>query len=102
MLCTLLLATRTWAIMNKDDLKSLRRGLAMTQADFGEWLSQQINTSQDKSLKPVAPYSRQRVAAWEGGDVVIPAKVELVFVKRQLEEKSTEVQKLRQRRKQKQ
>lgn len=88
--------------MDKAALKQLRRELGMTQSDFGEWLSEQINAYQDKSLKPVAPYSRQRVAAWEGGDVIIPAKIELIFVKRQLDERDAEIQNLRQSRKQKQ
>ena len=88
--------------MDKEALKQLRRDLGMTQAGFGEWLAGQINAQQDKSLKPVSAYTRQRVAAWEGGDVIIPAKVELVFMKRQLDERNAEIQKLRQRRKQKQ
>ena len=88
--------------MEKDELKQLRRHLGMTQADFGDWLSQQINSSQDQSLKPVGAYTRQRVAAWEGGDVIIPAKVEIIAMKRQLDEKDALIQKLQQRRKQKQ
>ena len=86
--------------MNKTELKQLRRELSMTQAEFGEWLSQQVNSSQDSSLKPVSPYTRQRVAAWESGDVSIPAKIEIVYMKRQLEDRDAEIQKLRQRRKQ--
>lgn len=88
--------------MDKEELKQLRRELGMTMADFGEWLSQQVNKQQDQSLKPVTPYTRQRIAAWESGDVVIPAKIELVLMKRQLDERNSEIQRLRQRRKQQQ
>ena len=88
--------------MDKDELKQLRRDLGLTQADFGEWLAKQVNQTQDASLRPLSPYTRQRVSAWEAGDVVIPAKVEIVVMKRQLQQKDELIQKLRQRRKQQQ
>lgn len=85
--------------MNKDELKQLRRNLGMTQTEFGEWLAKEVNASQDQSLKQIAPYTRQRVHAWENGDVVIPAKIEIVAVRRELKQKDAELQRLKQKQK---
>lgn len=88
--------------MSKEELKELRRELGMTMKEFGEWMAQQVNQQQGQGQKPVNPYTRQRVNAWEVGEVQIPAKAELVIIRRKLEQTQAEVQKLKQRRKQKQ
>ena len=88
--------------MEKDELKQLRRSLSMTQTEFGEWLAQQVNNSQDDKLKPVSAYTKQRIAEWENGSLIIPAKVEIVAMRRQLEQKDDIIRQLRQRRKQRQ
>ena len=87
--------------MTRDDLKNLRRELGMSQAAFGEWMSEQVNAAQDESQKAVSPYPRQRVFAWENGDVVIPAKVELVLLKRQLAKKDKQIEDLKAKQRQK-
>ncbi len=88
--------------MSKEELKELRRELGMTMKEFGEWMAQRVNEQQGQGQKPVSPYTRQRVNAWEVGEVQIPAKAELVIIRRKLEQTQAEVQKLKQRRKQKQ
>ncbi len=87
--------------MTKDELKDVRHGLGMTQTEFGEWLAQQVNAAQDTSLKPVSAYTRQRVHAWEGGDMPVPMKIENVIIKRQLEQKNDLIAKLQQKQRQK-
>ena len=73
----------------------------MTQADFGVWMAEQINATQPETLQQVRPYTRQKVNAWESGQLSVPAKAELVLLRRQLADKDAEIQKLRQRRRQK-
>lgn len=73
----------------------------MTQAEFGEWLARQVNAGQDQSLKPVTAYTRQRVHAWENGDIAIPMKIENVVIKRRHEQKDALIAQLQQRQKQK-
>lgn len=81
--------------MTRDDLKNLRRELGMTQAEFGEWAAREINAAQDDSQKPVSPYTRQRIHAWENGDVALPAKVELILLRRVIEQKDKQIQDLK-------
>ncbi len=81
--------------MTRDDLKNLRRELGMTQAEFGEWTAKQINAAQDEGQKPVTPYARQRIHAWENGDIAIPAKVELILLRRALAEKDKQIEDLK-------
>ncbi len=87
--------------MTRDDLKNLRRELGMTQTEFGEWTAKQINASQDSAQKPVSPYTRQRIHAWENGDVAIPAKVELILLRRTLAEKEKQIEDLKAKQRQK-
>jgi len=87
--------------LTKEELRQMRRDLGMTQAEFGEWLAGQVNALPDSSLKPVSPYTRQRVHAWETGDVAIPMKIENVVIKRQLEQKDALIAELKQKQRQK-
>ena len=88
--------------MNRDDLKALRRELGMTQAEFGEWVAQQINAGQPEGQKPVGAYSRQRVHEWESGSIALPAKAELVLLRRQLAQKDQEISDLKEKQRQRQ
>ena len=81
--------------MSRDDLKNLRRDLGMTQTEFGEWMAREINVSQDDNQKPVSAYTRQRIHAWENGDIALPAKVELVLLRRQLADKDKQIEDLK-------
>lgn len=69
----------------------------MTLAEFGEWLSGVVNAAQDPKLKPVEPYSRQRVSQWELGNTPVPAKIEAIVLRRQLELRDEQIAKLTQK-----
>jgi len=84
--------------MIKDDLKQMRLDMDLTQEEFGAWLADQINATQDASMKPLSPYMRHRISAWETGELAVPMKIENVIIRRQLKQKDKLIETLRQRR----
>ena len=84
------------------ELKALRRELGMTQEEFGNWLAQQFNAEQTDPEKLVSPYLRHRVSEWESGAVALPAKIELVLLRRQLAQRDREISELKEKQRQRQ
>lgn len=86
--------------MTPDGLKALRRSLGMTQEEFGEWLTREVNRLDDGDHAQVSPYLRQRIAQWEAGTVPIPYRVKYALAERRIAELEAR-QRPRQRSKQK-
>lgn len=74
----------------------------MSQAEFGDWLVRQINAELPEGQKPLSAYKRQRVHEWENGNIPLPARIELILLRRELEQKDQQIADLQAKQRQRQ
>lgn len=74
--------------MTPDELKQERLRRGMTYAEFGEWIAQKL-TATDPDGKEVKAYSRQRVYDWEHKVVPVPARVEAMLLREEIDRLKT-------------
>lgn len=64
-------------MMTKRELADFRRDLEMQQADFGQWLAEQLGKKR--------PYTNTEVSNWETGVRSVPYAVQAAVYKAKLE-----------------
>ena len=79
--------------MTGAEIEKERLARAMSYAEFGRWLAEQINRDKPDDAQ-MKPYSRTRVYEWVHNNVAVPAKVDLLFKDLEIEKLKDRIQEL--------